>query len=64
MPEPRPKERSLILRLPEHYVIALDGIVEQSKGKFRSRNSLMTDIIGIFLSELKSKALEGAKTGR
>lgn len=56
MSVPEPKEKPVLLRLPEHYIIALDEIVRQSKGKYKSRNELVTDIVGIFLSDLKKSA--------
>jgi Arc/MetJ-type ribon-helix-helix transcriptional regulator len=56
MSVPEPKDKPILLRLPEHYVIALDEIVRQSKGKYKSRNELATEILGIFLSDLKNRA--------
>ncbi|MBI3639321.1 MAG: hypothetical protein HY223_03305 [Thaumarchaeota archaeon] len=56
MSVPEPKEKPVLLRLPEHYVIALDEIVRQSKGKYKSRNEIVIEIIGIFLSDLKKSA--------
>jgi hypothetical protein len=37
MSQPTPKEKPVLLRLPEHYVTALDLIVEKSKGRYKSR---------------------------
>lgn len=56
MSVPEPKEKPILLRLPENYVIAIDEIVRQSKGKYKSRNELVMEIIGIFLSDLKKGA--------
>jgi len=53
---PEPKEKPVLLRIPEHYIIAIDEIVKKSNGKYKSRNELVTEIIGIFVSDLKSKA--------
>ncbi len=58
MPEPKPIERPIVLRIPERYLIALDSIVKGSKGKIKSRNELITDIIGTFLTELERKSKE------
>lgn len=56
MPAPSPTEKPVLLRIPENYIIALDTIVERSKGQFKSRNDLVIDIIGTFLSDLRSEA--------
>ena len=58
MPEPRPKERAFVLRIPEHYAIALDEIVASSKGRIRSRNELIVEIIETALNELREKAAD------
>lgn len=56
MPLPRTKEKPILLRIPENYISVLDYIVKGSKGKFRSRNDLVTEIIDVFLSDLKNIA--------
>lgn len=58
IPKPKPKEKPIVLRLPERYVMALDSIVKGSKGKIKSRNELIVDIIGIFLTEIEKRAKE------
>lgn len=45
-----------VLRMPEKYTLALDGLVE--KGVAKSRNELIVEIVAIFLSDLKKKAEE------
>ena len=52
--EPQEKVRSFVLRLPEKYAIALDGLVE--KGAAKSRNELIVEVIGRFLSDLRREA--------
>jgi len=56
MPQPEPMEKPVLFRLPEHYILALDQIVEKSKGRYKSRNDLMIEIVGIFLSDLRRQA--------
>jgi hypothetical protein len=56
MSQPKPKEKAVLLRLPENYILALDKIVENSKGRYRSRNDIVTELIGIFLSDLRAQA--------
>lgn len=60
MSMPEPKEKPILLRLPEKDIIVLDKIVEQSKGKYKSRNELVIDIIGEFLTQLRKKAEESS----
>ena len=57
----RPQERitKFILRLPEKYSLALDGLVE--KGAAKSRNELIVQLIHIFLSDLQKKAAYSLK---
>jgi len=54
--EPQDKIRSFVLRLPEKYVLILDGLVE--KGAAKSRNELIVEVIGRFLSDLQREAEE------
>lgn len=58
--EPQEKASSFVLRLPEKYTLALDGLVE--KGAAKSRNELLVEIIGRFLSDLQKEA-EKKKNG-
>ena len=57
---PQEKVRSFVLRLPEKYTLALDGLVE--KGAAKSRNELIIEVIGRFLSDLQREA-EATKSG-
>jgi metal-responsive CopG/Arc/MetJ family transcriptional regulator len=52
--EPQEKASSFVLRLPEKYTLALDGLVE--KGAAKSRNELLVEIVGRFLSDLQKEA--------
>jgi len=52
--EPQEKASSFVLRLPEKYTLALDGLVK--KGAAKSRNELLVEIIGRFLSDLQKEA--------
>ena len=52
--EPREKTSSFVLRLPDTYDLALKGLVE--KGAAKSKNELIVEIIGTFLSTLKKEA--------
>jgi len=52
--EPKVRVSSFILRLPEKYSLALDGLVKG--GAAKSRNELIVELIGIFLSDLRKKA--------
>ena len=58
--QPEEITRSFVLRLPENYAIALDGLVK--KGAAKSKNELIVEIIDKFLSDLRSEA-EGKKIG-
>jgi len=58
--EPQEKVRSFVLRLPEKYALALDGLIE--KGVAKSRNELIVEVIGRFLSDLRKEA-EAKKNG-
>jgi len=40
--------------LPEKYTLALDGLVE--KGAAKSRNELIVEVVGRFLSDLQKEA--------
>ena len=51
---PQEKVRSFVLRLPEKYTLALDGLVE--KGAAKSRNELIVEVVGRFLSDLQKEA--------
>lgn len=48
-----------ILRLPEKYTLALDGLVKA--GVAKSRNELIVEIVACFLSDLKKKAADEAR---
>lgn len=61
---PEPKEKPILLRLPEKDIIVLDSIVAKSKGKYKSRNELVMDIIGEFLTQLRQKAEEEGAGGK
>jgi metal-responsive CopG/Arc/MetJ family transcriptional regulator len=56
MSAPEAKKNPVLFRIPEHYAIVLDQIVRQSKGKYKSRNELVLEIIGTFVSELRNRA--------
>ncbi|MEM2905013.1 MAG: hypothetical protein QW587_04660 [Candidatus Bathyarchaeia archaeon] len=58
--EPQEKVRPFVLRLPERYILALDGLVE--RGAARSRNELIVDVVGRFLGDLQKEA-EAKKSG-
>jgi hypothetical protein len=51
--KPVPLEQSFALKLPDEYILALDGLV--LKGAAESRNDLIVQIIGSFLKELANK---------
>jgi hypothetical protein len=59
--EPQEKISSFVLRLPEKYVLALDGLVE--KGVAKSRNELLVEIVERFLTNLQKEAQKGEKNG-
>ena len=48
------KEGKFVLRLPSHYVDALDGLVRM--GISKSRNDLIVTIVGSFLKDLEAHA--------
>lgn len=52
----QPKENIIkfILRLPEGYSLALDGLVKN--GIAKSKNELIVEVISVFLSDLRAKA--------
>jgi hypothetical protein len=52
--KPQEKIASFVLRLPDTYDLALKGLVE--KGVAKSKNQLIVDIIGTFLSDLQKEA--------
>jgi hypothetical protein len=52
--KPKEKISSFILRLPDTYDLALKGLVE--KGVAKSKNQLIVEIIGTFLSDLQKRA--------
>lgn len=51
---PKEKIAKFILRLPDMYNLALNGLVEN--GAAKSKNELIVEIISVFLSELRVKA--------
>ena len=53
--EPKEKTSSFVLRLPDTYDRALKGLVEN--GVAKSKNELIVEIIGTFLSEARTRAL-------
>ena len=53
--EPQEKMSSFVLRLPYRYDFALDGLVE--KGAAKSKNELIVQLIGTFLSDARALAL-------
>ena len=58
--EPQEKISSFVLRLPDRYNFALDSLVE--KGAAKSKNELIVELIGRFLSDLQKEA-EKKKNG-
>jgi hypothetical protein len=52
--EPQEKASSFVLRLPYRYDFALDALVE--KGAAKSKNELIVELIGRFLSDLQKEA--------
>lgn len=52
----RPKEKTakFILRIPDHYNVALEGLVKHKIAK--SKNELILTILALFLSDLRAKA--------
>jgi hypothetical protein len=59
--EPQDRISSFILRLPEKYVLTLDGLVE--KGAAKSRNDLLVEIIERFITNLQKEAQKREKHG-
>lgn len=57
--QPQEKISKFVLRLPDRYSLALDGLVK--KGAAKSKNELIVELIGIFLSDLRRKAEEELK---
>jgi hypothetical protein len=56
MTQPRMKDRPVLLRLPELQLIVLDNIVKHSRGRYKSRNDLMREIIDNFIEGLRRRA--------
>lgn len=52
--EPQEKVSSFVLRLPYKYNFTLDALV--AKGAAKSKNELIIEIIGRFLSDLQKEA--------
>lgn len=63
MPKPIEEEKAFVLRIPKEYIVAIDSIVSKSKGKIKSRNSLIVDLIATFLKDLEKQAQKEAKKG-
>jgi|GEM_PF-3391776 len=59
--EPQERMTSFVLRLPEKYALALDGLVK--KGAAKSRNELIVEIIERFISSLEKEAKKREKNG-
>jgi hypothetical protein len=55
--KPQEKITRFVLRLPHHYSLALDGLVQKDVSK--SKNELIVEIIGLFLSDLYKQAVKG-----
>lgn len=52
--QPIEKIAKFVLRIPDGYSLALDGLVK--KGVAKSKNELIVEIIAVFLSDLRAKA--------
>ena len=61
MSKPERKEKSALFRIPEFYLMLLDGIVNHPKGKFKSRNDLLIEILHNFYKSLDEEAFTGGK---
>jgi len=61
MSRPERKEKPVLFRIPEFYLILLDGIVNHSKGKFKSRNDLVIEILHNFYKSLDEDASASGK---
>jgi len=48
------KIAKFVLRIPDRYSLALDGLVQN--GVAKSKNELILTVIGMFLSDLRAKA--------
>ncbi|MCJ7631973.1 hypothetical protein MUP77_06215 [Candidatus Bathyarchaeota archaeon] len=59
--EPQERISSFVLRLPEKYALALNGLVE--KGVAKSRNELLVEIIERFIINLQKEAQKREKNG-
>jgi metal-responsive CopG/Arc/MetJ family transcriptional regulator len=59
--EPQERISSFVLRLPERYALALDGLVE--KGAAKSRNDLLVEIVERFITSLQKEAQKREKNG-
>jgi hypothetical protein len=64
MATPERVEKPVLLRIPEFYLMVLDGIVKNSKGKFKSRNDLVIEILRSFVVDLNNQASLGKKKGQ
>ena len=51
---PKMKIAKFVLRIPDRYSLALDGLVQN--GVAKSKNELILTVIGMFLSDLRAKA--------
>ena len=56
MATPELSEKPVLLRIPEYYLIVIDGLVKQSKGKFKSRNDLVIEILSHFCKQLEARS--------
>lgn len=56
MSQPKMKEKPVLLRLPERQIIILDSIVQNSQGRYKSRNDLVIEILEYFIQGLKKRA--------
>jgi len=56
MSQPKMKEKPVLLRLPERQIIILDNIVQNSQGRYKSRNDLVIEILEYFIQGLKKRA--------
>ena len=56
MSTPERIKEPVLFRIPEFYLSMLDGIIKNSKGKFKSRNDLVIEIFHSFFVDLESRA--------
>lgn len=59
--KPQEKISKFVLRLPDMYDLVLKGLVE--KGAAKSKNELIVEIIGVFISDLRKRAEIAVKLG-